>query len=121
MLLTSHSMADVESLCPRLIVIDEGGMAFDGRQDELSSRFAPAKVLRLVIEGEDVDLSAYGDVLQRDGDQWLLRVDRAAVPATTARLLARFPVADLSVEDPSLENVMDQAFRGMRRTGSGAA
>lgn len=120
-LLTSHSMADVESLCPRLIVIDEGGMAFDGRQDELSSMFAPAKVLRLVIEGEDVDLSAYGDVLHRDGDQWLLRVDRSAVPATTARLLARFPVADLSVEDPSLENVMDQAFCGMRRAGTGAA
>jgi ABC-2 type transport system ATP-binding protein len=61
-------------------------------------------------------LSPYGEVLQHDGNQWLLRVGRDAVPATTARLLARFSVADLSVEEPSLENVMDQAYRNLRRT-----
>lgn len=113
-LLTSHSMADVESLCPRLILIDDGALAFDGGRDELSSVFAPTKIIRVAITDDDPDLSSYGDVLQDDGIQRLLRVERDAVPATTARLLSRFSVVDLSVEEPSLEDVMDQAYRGLR-------
>jgi ABC-2 type transport system ATP-binding protein len=120
-LLTSHAMADVESLCPRLILIDDGVMAFDGRRDELSEIFAPTKLLRVVITDDDPDLSPYGDVLEHEGDRWLLRVDRAAVPGTTARLLARFEIADLAVEEPSLENVMDQAYRGLSSGKLGAA
>ena len=115
-LLTSHTMADVESLCPRLILVDDGAIAFDGRRDELGALFAPTKLIRVTVIDDDPDLSPYGEVLQRDGNQWLLRIARDVVPATTARLLARFAVADLSVEEPSLENVMDQAYRSLRRT-----
>jgi ABC-type uncharacterized transport system ATPase subunit len=114
-LLTSHSMADVESLCPRLILVDDGVIAFDGRRDELSSVFAPAKLIRVTVTDDDPDLTPYGDVQQRDRGQWLLRVDRDAVPATMARILSRFAVADLSVEEPSLENVMDQAYQRLRQ------
>jgi ABC-2 type transport system ATP-binding protein len=113
-LLTSHSMVDVESLCPRLILVDDGAIAFDGGRDELSSVFAPTKLIRVVVTDDDPDLSGYGDVLQHNGNQWLLRVDRDAVPATTAQLLSRFAVADLSVQEPSLEDVMDQAYQGLR-------
>ncbi|WP_433013914.1 ABC transporter ATP-binding protein [Kribbella sp. CA-294648] len=117
-LLTSHSMADVESLCPRLILVDGGAIAFDGRRDELRSVFAPTKLIRVTVTADDSDLTRYGDVLQREGNQWLLRVDRAAAPATTARILAGFEVADLSVEEPSLDSVMDQAYQRLRRTKS---
>lgn len=115
-LLTSHSMADVESLCPRLILVDDGVIAFDGRRDDLSAVFAPTKLIRVAVTDDDPELASYGDVLQHDGDQWLLRVDRDAVPETTARLLSRFSIADLSVEEPSLEDVMDQAYQQLRRT-----
>lgn len=120
-LLTSHYMADVESLCPRLILIDGGAIAYDGRRDELSVAIAPSKLLRVDIADPSADLSGFGEVLDRNGDQWLLRVDRKAVPQTTAQLLSRFIVADLSVEEPSLENVMDQAYQGLRRTPVGDA
>jgi ABC-2 type transport system ATP-binding protein len=113
-LLTSHSMVDVESLCPRLILVDEGTIAFDGGRDELSSTFTPTKLIRVAIADDAPDLSAYGEVLQHDENQFLLRVDRAVVPATTARLLSRFAVVDLSVEEPSLEYVMDQVYQGLR-------
>ncbi|TWD82691.1 ABC-2 type transport system ATP-binding protein [Kribbella amoyensis] len=115
-LLTSHSMADVESLCPRLILVDNGAIAFDGGRDELSSVFAPTKLIRVAVTEDDADLASYGDVLQRDGNQWLLRVDREVVPTTTARILSRFTVADLAVEEPSLENVMDQAYQRLRQS-----
>lgn len=115
-LLTSHSMADVESLCPRLILVDGGAIAFDGRRDELRSVFAPTKLIRVTVTADDADLALYGDVLRHEGNQWLLRVDRDAAPATTARILSGFAVADLSVEEPSLDSVMDQAYQRLRST-----
>lgn len=110
-LLTSHYMADVESLCPRLILIDDGRITYDGRREDLSAAIAPTKLVRISIAEENADLACYGDVLEREGDRWLLRVHRADAARVTGQLLARFTVADLSVEEPSLENVMDEAYR----------
>lgn len=110
-LLTSHYMADVESLCPRLILIDNGQITYDGRREDLSAAIAPTKLVRITIAEENADLSGYGDVLEHDGDRWLLRVHRIDAPRVTGQLLAQFTVADLSVEEPSLENVMDEAYR----------
>lgn len=114
-LLTSHTMADVESLCPRIILIDDGAIAFDGRRDQLSSAFAPTKLVRATIADDQSDLSAYGEVLRHDQHQWVLRVRRADVPTATSQLLSRFTVSDLAVEEPSLEDVMDQAYRSLQK------
>ena len=39
-----------------------------------------------------------------------MRTDKAQAASVTARMLAELPVADLSVEDPPLEYVIDQVF-----------
>ena len=44
-LLTSHYMADVQALCRRVVLINEGRLVFDGALDELSARVAPFKLL----------------------------------------------------------------------------
>lgn len=120
-LLTSHTMADVESLCPRLILIDDGALAFDGRRDQLSSAFAPTKIIRVTLADDHSDLSGYGEVLHHDQHQWLLRVDRDQVPNATSQLLSRFRIADLAVEEPSLEDVMDEAYRSLQQSRDAAA
>jgi ABC-2 type transport system ATP-binding protein len=91
-LLTSHYMADVEALCPRVIVVHHGRILFDG------------------VAGRHVDLSAYGEVSARDGDRVTLRVPRPQTPTVTARLLAEHTVLDLTVEDPPIEDVIESVF-----------
>jgi len=111
-LLTSHYMADVQSLCPRLILIDHGRVRHDGPLGELSAKVSPYKLLR--SGAPDSDEQAFADagepVASGDGT-WVLRVRREDVPRTTARLLAELAVADLAVEEPPLENVIDQIYR----------
>jgi ABC-2 type transport system ATP-binding protein len=41
-----------------------------------------------------------------------LRVARAEAPSLTAHLLNALPVADLLVEDPPVEAVIDQIYQG---------
>jgi ABC-2 type transport system ATP-binding protein len=109
-LLTSHYMADVEALCKRVIVIHHGRILFDGALSALGERFAAYKTIAVDLEDGVRDLGAYGDVLQHDGSRVTLRVPRAETAQITARLLAEQDVADLTVEDPPIEDVIELVF-----------
>jgi ABC-2 type transport system ATP-binding protein len=95
-LLTSHYMDDVAALCPRVIVIDKGRLTYDGALGELVRKVRPQK--RVVVR-------------LTDGKQETHDVPAAELQPTITRLLAR-GVADLTVEDPPLEDVMRVLFAG---------
>jgi ABC-2 type transport system ATP-binding protein len=94
-LLTSHYMADVEALCKRVIVIHHGRLLFDGQLDALADRFAAYKTIEAVLA---------------DGERVSIRVPKAETSQATARLLAENEVSDLTVEDPPIEDVIEQVF-----------
>jgi ABC-2 type transport system ATP-binding protein len=112
-LLTSHYMADVGSLCPRLILIDQGKVEYDGPLAELSARLSPYKLIRITARGgPEPD---FGEVVESSDGMWVLRVPRDEVAQTTSRLLQTLDVVDLAVEEPPLEKVIDRAYReGLR-------
>ena len=109
-LLTSHYMADVEALCKRVIVIHHGQILFDGNLRSLSEQFPSDKRIGVTLEDPDVDLQAYGEVVGRQDGRITLRVAKADAPRLTARLLSEFPVTDLTIEDPPLEDVIERVF-----------
>ncbi|MGH2572830.1 MAG: ABC transporter ATP-binding protein [Actinomycetota bacterium] len=109
-LLSSHYMADVQALCRRVIVIHHGRILFDGDLAALSNRFAAYKTIGVVLQGGSADLSAYGDVIHRDGDRITLRVPKAETSRVTARLLTEHQVMDLTVEEPPIEDVIELVF-----------
>ena len=109
-LLTSHYMADVEALCKRVIVIHHGRLLFDGDLAALVQRFSPHKTIIVELDTDDADLSPYGEVVEQDGSRISLRVPKAATAGVTARLLADLPVVDLTVEEPPIEEVIEQVF-----------
>jgi len=113
-ILTSHYMADVVALCPRVILIHEGRLLYDGELKALAHRLAPFKLLRLAVRdgGGEVPLPAGMDVVERENGRLTLRVPGDEAPALTARLLETLPVVDLAVEDPPIEAVIDQIYQG---------
>jgi ABC-2 type transport system ATP-binding protein len=94
-LLTSHYMADVEALCKRVIVIHHGRILFDGALAALADRFGAYKTIEAVLA---------------DGERITLQVPRHETSQATARLLAENEVHDLTVEDPPIEDVIEQVF-----------
>ena len=94
-LLTSHYMADVEALCKRVIVIHHGSILFDGQLEALADRFGAYKTIEAVLA---------------DGETVSMQVPRNETSAATARLLAEHEVQDLTVEDPPIEDVIEQVF-----------
>ena len=110
-LLTSHYMADVEALCKRVIVIHHGRLLFDGDLSDLVQQFTAHKTIVVQLEDCLADLHAYGEVVNCEDGRVTLRVPKAKTASVTERLLADLPVIDLLVEDPPIEEVIDQVFR----------
>ncbi len=111
-LLTSHYMQDVTALASRVIMINRGRLLYDGALEALVARIAPTKRLELVLGApvSQESLAAFGTVHSFRFPNAVLDVPREAAAATSARLLAGLPVADLSIEDPPIEEVIRLAF-----------
>ena len=116
-ILTSHNMADVAALCPRVIVIDHGKLVFDGDLEELVRRTRPDKrvVLRLASKPAEGALAGLGKVVRAEDAALELQVPTAEVSHVVARALASLPVEDLNVTDPPLEEVMADLFAAKSR------
>ena len=117
-LLTSHYMDDIVALCRRVIVIHHGKILYDGGLTDLAERMAPYKIVGATLRDGAIgrDLSAYGDVVSNENGLVKLRVPRAEAAERTARLVRDLEggLADLSLEDPPIEEVIDRVFSGER-------
>lgn len=109
-LLTSHYMADVTALCERVIVIHRGSILFDGDLSDLSDRFGGTKTITVSVLGDLADMSRYGTVTEQTPSKAVLSVPRDQVAEVAARLLADLDLLDLSIEDPPIEDVIEQTF-----------
>jgi ABC-2 type transport system ATP-binding protein len=109
-LLTSHYMADVEALCKRVIVIHHGRILYDGDLSGLVEKFSAYKTIGVTLEDGTADLASYGAVVGNEAGKVSLRVPKTETAAITARLLADLPIADLTVEDPPIEDVIERVF-----------
>ena len=116
-MLTSHYMADVTALCKRIIVIDKGKIVFDGDLVRLLEQASPHKIVRLELAQpvDDARLASYGQLHAHDGLHAELQVPRATTSQVAARILTELPVADVTIEDPPIEEVIGTVFAGTSR------
>jgi ABC-2 type transport system ATP-binding protein len=114
-LLTSHYMRDVEALCDRVLVITHGALVYDGPLAGIVERFSESKLVKLQFEREAPDdLDRFGEVVRREGPWADIKVERAGVASVLAAILDRWTVADVSVEEPPLEEVISKVFEEAR-------
>ncbi|WP_404422312.1 ATP-binding cassette domain-containing protein [Nibricoccus sp. IMCC34717] len=114
-LLTSHYMADIEALCDRVIVIHKGKKIFDGGLQRLESATGTRrKIVRFVPQ----DVAAFanwssriGQLIAREDDgRVTLGVPNDQVIALSQEILSNGPVADITIEDVPLEDIIAELF-----------
>jgi len=111
-LLTSHYMKDVEALCRRAIVINEGELKHDGPLAEILDRFSSVKQIHLQFAGTDIPegLEQFGKIVERMPPRVKLEVPRQEIPNVLATLLDRYTIDDVGVQERPLEEVIAELF-----------
>ena len=115
-LLTTHDLSDIETLCRRVIVIDHGRLLFDGALEELRDRILPVTsiVFDVKTAPQPALLSWQGlSIFEVGLHRYRMDVDRRSVsPAAAVKeIVNRFDVADLSIEEPQIEEVVKRIYR----------
>ncbi len=107
-------MDDIETLCNRVMVIGEGTILSDGTLADL--RHSISSERRLIIDLQDAHMTIDDPDAQevsRDGQRVHLRFDSARIsaPALISRITGRYPVRDLFVENPPIEELIAQLYK----------
>ncbi|NLS77737.1 MAG: AAA family ATPase, partial [Chloroflexi bacterium] len=112
-LLTSHYMDDIEALCQRVLIIHHGHLLYDGPLAQIAQRYGGERLLRVAFAEAvtEADLAAIGEVAEWQALRATVRVKRAETKDRAAQLLNRFPVADLTIEEIPIDEVIRRIFQ----------
>jgi ABC-2 type transport system ATP-binding protein len=122
LMLTTHDMSDVERLCPRVLVVDHGTLAYDGTLPGLARTVGAQRVLVVDLLEPVASVPVIPGVTplapspeDRDGDEFLrLRLAFDPEVTTAAAVLgavsAVVPVRDLSIEEPDIDDVVRRIY-----------
>lgn len=115
--LTSHYMKDVEALCKRAIIINEGELKHDGPLAAIVDRFSKHKIMELQFAGTTIpgDLDRFGTVIETVPPRVKLEVPRNQIPEILTALLSKYSVEDVGVQERPLEEVIAEVFTNHRR------
>ncbi|MFL5806207.1 MAG: ATP-binding cassette domain-containing protein [Roseiflexaceae bacterium] len=123
-LLTSHDLGDIEDLCARLVMIDQGRIVFDGPLQAIRERFGRERVIHLLLRGAlpSAVETARGALPELDSDSiqqpephhLAIQFDavRLTAGAIAGRVLAMLPIDDMRIEEPSIESIIRQLYEG---------
>ena len=118
-ILTSHYMADITSLCERVILINRGKLIYDGELQVLADRLMPFKLIRITLNenshaNHDNIQDIFGTdvlIIDRDEQNYTIRVKKDDVANVALSIIKEFSLKDFTIEDPPVEDVIDQIYR----------
>ena len=112
LMLTTHDLQDIEALCDRVIVIDHGTAVYDGSLAGLHAQGGSTRtlVVDLVDEAPPIDVPG-ATVRKVEGPrQWLSFAADASAAPIVAAVASAYDVADLSIQEPAIEDVIRDLY-----------
>jgi ABC-2 type transport system ATP-binding protein len=114
-LLTTHDLGDIERLCNRLLVIDQGSLIWDGTIADLKERYGGERTLVVDLEEPAPPLELPGARVERvDGPRQWLRF-RGSASELTSTVAASARLVDLQIMEPDIEEIVRRIYGGARR------
>ena len=112
-ILTTHDMDDIETLCERVLVISGGKVLSDGTLEDLRSRVTRERWLTvdLVDESQQI-VDPDASVIRSEGHRVHLSFDpcRVSAAALIGRIAANYAIQDLFVENPPIEEIIARLY-----------
>ncbi|WP_369199730.1 ATP-binding cassette domain-containing protein [Streptomyces sp. PU-14G] len=112
-LLTTHDLSDIEHLCERVVVIDHGRLMYDGALAGLHEVGRGERTLVVDLERELPPIEGVpgARTVRTEGPrQWLTFPATASAAPLVSRIAADYPLVDLSLREPAIEDVIASMY-----------
>lgn len=112
-LLTSHDTQDIEHLCKRIIIINNGKMVYDGELNKLSENYLKTKIVSVKFENLFKGLDIRGvRVISQDKYSANLEIDTERIPMKKLidELITRYEIADINISGTPIEEVISKIY-----------
>ncbi|NJC23775.1 ABC-2 type transport system ATP-binding protein [Arthrobacter pigmenti] len=124
LLLTTHDMSDIQRLCRRVLVVDDGAIAFDGALTALAEMEGATRTMVVdLVEpvhdpaGLPLPVGATHSGVEAQGIRHNITFDSRQVSAAAllAAISSTAEVADLSLHEPDIEYLVRQLYGSSKR------
>ena len=111
-ILTSHNISDIEHASERVVIINQGRIVFDGSIRNLSRMNGFKKQIRAVFKGPCIreQIEQLGKISSFSDHEVLLEIDPDEAASVASYLFANFPVKDIDIKDPPLEQIIESIY-----------
>ncbi|MCI9438709.1 MAG: ATP-binding cassette domain-containing protein [Lachnospiraceae bacterium] len=112
-IITSHYMADIEALCDRAVIINQGVLVYDGKLGEVNQLLGKRKLLSVKTSAavEAGDWAAFGSVREVSDAGAVLEVPQEKVREVLAVILSGMPVEDFTVTEIPIEESIARFYQ----------
>lgn len=117
MILTSHYMEDIEELCERVVIIQEGEFIYDGKLDHIKSKYATSKL----IKATSAEIEKFEEIQRNlpenlgkvtfERDQIMILSPRDSVMEAASYLLNNIKILDLNIHEEDISEIIEQVMR----------
>ncbi|MCB8923064.1 MAG: ATP-binding cassette domain-containing protein [Ardenticatenaceae bacterium] len=115
-ILTTHDIGDIEELCQRVMIIDEGKLIYDGPVRTIKERFGKYREITFetAVSTNHLSLPPGAELVHNEARRLLLRFDRTLTSASkvAASVMNQIEVLDFSLAEPDLSMIVKQIYRG---------
>lgn len=121
-ILTTHDLTDIEEICPRLIMVDEGKLLFDGPLKELRAALGSKRRVRLEFNSDPGELVLASARLTKDEGlfkHYVIEREDVSLVQLLADVPPGFGLKDVSVEEPTIEEVIRTFYQDKPKIGGG--
>jgi ABC-2 type transport system ATP-binding protein len=117
MILTTHDMDDIETLCNRVMVIGRGSILFDGQLEKLKKQYAGLRRIRAKLAGScSLPTLPGAEHVEIKGNECIVTFKPEVVAAheIVAVLASACPLVDIVVEEEDIDEIIAGMYREMR-------
>jgi len=115
-MLTTHDLGDIEELCQRVIIIDDGHIIYDGPIATIKKQFGKYREITFETLGAAnfLNLPDGAEVLSKDDRKVQIRFDRTLSTASkvAGSIMSQIEVTDFSLSEPDLGGIVKQIYNG---------
>jgi ABC-2 type transport system ATP-binding protein len=115
-ILTTHDLSDIEEICSRLMIINQGGLMYDGTVEGLKAQLGTRRKIIVEFAHDPGTIELSGATLIRDdGHRKQFQFDKTVASAfdLLGSLSEKYPIVDVSLEDTSIEDIIRTLYNSV--------